>query len=474
MQPITTPSSSAGEAAPLVRAPRRRRAAPSIRGLLAGLVVSSWLVPTALAFGLAWQAWQAAIATAETSALQAARRVAQDADGRFLQLKSALDALAGSPALAAGDLDTLRLHARSFLAANASVFNITVVDASGEQVLNTASTGDARLKAHPDILALFQGGSVAITGVFEGRVIPRPLIAVAVPARVNGQVWYTVAAGVSPASFGEVLLAAREHGPATVSLLDASGRLVARDPGQSPLDVALAPQNAVEGVLRTRAADGTPVIAAFRRAALSRYLAVVSVPESAVLAPAQRRAGMTALVLLLVAAASLWMALRIGGRIAATVRALAHPAGEGAAPPPAVFRETEQVRAVLDVTAADLQRALQEGRELRKALQERRIANLEALIDATEQPMLVADGEGRLLAINAAGSRVFGYTRQQAAGLALDALFRGDPDAGGPGTGIARDGSEFPLRARSTAFVVRDLRYLVVAFRPAEAPDAPR
>jgi PAS domain-containing protein len=457
-----------------VRARRRRLAAPSIRGLLASLAMSAWLLPTALAFGLVWQAWQDATATAEASALQAARRVARDADGRFLQLKSGLDALASSPAVPAGDLDTLRLHARSFLAANASVFNITMVDASGEQVLNTASTGDARLKAHADILALFQGGSVAITGIFEGRVIPRPLIAVAVPARVNGQVWYTVAAGLSPASFGEVLLAAREAGPATVSLLDPSGRLVARSAPQKPLEVPLAHQDAAEGVLRTRATDGTPVIAAWRRAALSRYLAVVSVPESIVLAPAQQRAGTTALVLLLAAVASLGVALRVGARIAAGVRALAHPGGAGAAPPPAVFRESEQVRAVLDAMAADLQRARREGRALRKALQERRIANLEALIDATEQPMLVADGEGRLLAINAAGSRVFGYTRQQAAGLALDALFRGDPAAGGPGTGIARDGSEFPLRARSTAFVVRDLRYLVVAFRPAEAPDAPR
>jgi PAS domain-containing protein len=271
-----------------------------------------------------------------------------------------------------------------------------------------------------------------------------------------------------------VLFAGREPGPATVSLLDSSGRLVARNPGQGPLYVALAPQEAAEGVLRTRATDGTPVIAAFRRAPLSRYLAVVSVPESAVLAPAQRRAGMAALVLLLVAAASVGMALRIGGRVAASVRSLARPAGEGEAPPPAVFRETEQVRAVLDVTTADLQRALQEGRELRKALQERRIANLEALIDATEQPMLVADGEGRLLAINAAASRIFGHTRQEAAGLALDVLFHGDPAGGGAGTGIARDGSEFPLRARGTAFVVRDQRYLVVAFRPAEAQDARR
>jgi PAS domain-containing protein len=285
---------------------------------------------------------------------------------------------------------------------------------------------------------------------------------------------YTVAAGLSPASFGEVLLAAREAGPATVSLLDPSGRLVARSAPQQPLEVPLALEDAAEGVLRTRATDGTPVIAAFRRAGLSRYLAVVSVPESAVLSVPQQRAATTALVLLLAAAASLGVALRVGARIAASVRALARPAGEGATPQHAVFRETEQVRAVLDATAADLERALQEARELRKALQERRIANLEAMIDATEQPMLVADGEGRLLAINAAGSRVFGYTRQEAAGLALDALFHGDPAAGGPGTGIARDGSEFPLRARSTAFVVRDLRYLVVAFRPAEAPDAQR
>lgn len=457
--------------------------------LLAGLVLVTLLPAAAMSVALVWHSYLRDRETAERSALATARALAASVDQSLTELRPALNALAASPALASGDLATFRVHADTFLRTAPSAANITVVHPDGLQVLNTARPADAPpLPARPDMMVLFGGGEVAVSGVFPGRVVGKPLVAVAVPAKVDGQVRYLVGAGMQVSALDQVVNAPRLPPSWTVSVTDPQGFIATRVPPRPEFVGQRATPQLLEGTARGAEGtfagitkDGTRVFATFARGARSGYVVAIGIPEDELTLPMQQRAMAVGAGIFLILLAGLGSAAAIVRRVSRAARQIAAAAvGRGAAPSPGKlgFREAEQVRLGLSITAAETQSLAAELEELKKELTRPGTGVLAAVLVTSSEPMYIADARAAILLQNQAARDRFGYTDKEAFGMRLSQLFASDGDTQAQGeaeenpTGHVRTrgGGQLAVQAHSSPFTVGGTTYLVVTFRERQVP----
>lgn len=436
------------------------RAAPGVRALLGGLVAIV-LVPSALlAAGLVVYSYERAKDQTQEAALATARLIAARVDGRLTELRPGLQALASSPALAQGNLAAFLQHAQHFVQVNAAAVNVTLVDATGTQVLNTARPRPgAAVRGQPEVVDLLRGGDLAVTNLFRGPVLAEPLMAIGVPARVNGQVAYAVGAALRPRSLENVIEALPEGWTAVI--LDRQGQIVARRPWRDEFvgqpaapNLVAASLNATSGTIATRTRDGTPELAAFVRAPQTGYTASIGVSEQILLAPVRRDAMIAAVVIFAVLVVSWLAAGRLAARIAGSIGYLSDSVrdprkGHVAGAPRMGFREAEQVRLALNISAAELQHMHAELDQLNDP--KHHIALAAAVIEPTGSPLLLVNARGSILARNTAARRMLGARADGA--LALGQLFVADDGAYGgsvPGVATLADGSRRRAVLRST------------------------
>lgn len=464
-----------------LNSPARRT--PSVAALLAGLVTIVVAPSALLAAGLVWHGYERAKTQTIENALSTTQLLAARVDRRLTEVVPALQALASSPELARGDRDGFLQHARRFLAANARAVNVTLVDSAGLQVMNTArEPGAPAVPGHPDIVSLLQRGDLAITNLFQGPVLGEPLVAVAVPARIDGRVAYVVGAGLRPRMLDDVVKAPL---PAewTVAVLDRSARIVNRRPwreefmGQAATpELAGAVRAAASGALNGHTKDGTRVLAIFSRAPQSGYSVAVGVPEQALLAPVRREALVAGGVILAVLLVSLVAAAGIAARIASSMRHLSDSVldmhkGHVPGAPRLGFREAEQVRLGLNISAAELQQQHSELQGLRDEATAQQLALVVAAIEAAGCPMLVVNGEGELVACNASARAAFGLADVPPQPIHVSDLFVADEGAFGeavPGLAMFSAGPHRAVARRSRLPIV-DHGLACVAITPTEA-----
>jgi PAS domain S-box-containing protein len=96
-----------------------------------------------------------------------------------------------------------------------------------------------------------------------------------------------------------------------------------------------------------------------------------------------------------------------------------------------------------------------------------------ALLEAAPEAMVILDQDGRISLVNSEAERVFGYTREEMLGRAVDLLFAGGrfaPDTRALGAdlvlrGRRKDGSEFPIEVSSSPIETEDGPLLSSAIR---------
>jgi signal transduction histidine kinase len=159
--------------------------------------------------------------------LRSATALAAGLDAELRSGMRALDALAGSPRLAAGDLAGFRAEAQRLLAREPQWFTIALTDGE-RQLLNLRFPEGALLPPVQDLAAVgsvLRSGLPAPGGLVEGRISFR------VPVRANGAVRYALVATQEATSFVQLLDLAGLRPGWSALLLDGEGRMIARAAG---------------------------------------------------------------------------------------------------------------------------------------------------------------------------------------------------------------------------------------------------
>jgi len=347
---------------PLIHVKRRGRSAAQVGSLtiqrqLVRLVAAS-VVPAALAAALLiGYSYDRDRALIEDRTLDIARALAQTVDRELASAQAALSVLATSPHLASGDLAAFHRQAQEAIR-DLPGDSFVLSDASGQQLVNTLVPFGDPLPLRGNLAQLrrlFETGQPAISDVFVGQVMRRPIIALDVPVRRGDRVAFALAMGVFPERLGQILARQKIPPDWVVSIFDSQGTIVARTRAAeqfvgrkgSPALVQRMAQVA-EGRLAADTLEGIPVVAVFSRSAVSHWSVAIGVPQSSIASALWTPISWIIAGAVVLLASGIVMAQRVGSRIARSIHGLIPPAaalgrGDPVVVPPLHLREADEV-----------------------------------------------------------------------------------------------------------------------------------
>jgi len=292
----------------------------------------------------------------EGGALDVARAMTQTVDRELARNQAALQVLATSSYLASGDLAAFHRQAQQATRELGDVFVLS--DASGQQLVNTqAAFGDPLppRASLAQVRRVFETGRPAISDLFVGATTRRPLVVIDVPVRVDDRIAYALAMGLFPERLGGVLKDQKIPPDWVVSIFDSQGTIVARTHaaaqfiGQkgAPALVQHMARNA-EGQVETDTLEGIPVVAVFSRSAVSHWSVAIGVPRSSITRALWIPIGWLIAGAVLIFAAGMVMAQRLGAAISRSIHGLIPPAvalgrGDPVVVPALHLREADDV-----------------------------------------------------------------------------------------------------------------------------------
>src|SRR5471032_1012644 len=322
--------------------------APSVRASLVALVVACILPVASVAAVLIVSFYRNEQAQLISNTVSRARTIITAVDHDFDSTEVALRALGTARVLISGDMQGFHARAVDMLG-NLHADSILLLGSDGKMLLSTRLPYGAPLAAPaatPLLRRILASGRPGVSDLFSGPLNGTLIYAVGVPVWRHGRLVMTLDATATPAQMAHVLAEQRLPASWRSSVVDNSGRVVARShesdkyAGQRISDDLLRRIAAAdEGGFETRSLDGIDVFVVFSRSPTSRWTALLGIPIR------ELNAGLHATMATLVAATlaalaiGLAMAWLIGGRIARSVHALIGPAlalggGAGATIPP--------------------------------------------------------------------------------------------------------------------------------------------
>ncbi|WP_372525482.1 sensor domain-containing diguanylate cyclase [Piscinibacter sp.] len=347
---------------------------PTLRSRLVWLVTASVVPISVVALALIWHNYQRERSRLVRDSIATARVMISTIDKALASEQAALQVLATSPHLRNNDFSAFYGQAVEVLQHRVAD-NIVLLDATGQQLINTLLPYGAALPAHmpAPLRDVFQTGRPMVTDLFVGPVTGRPLISVAVPVQRDGSVVYVLGTGISARRLTPVLLRQQLPPGWIGTVFDGSGNIVARSldaerwvahPGPPALVRTMAEM--AEGALETDSLDGVPVISVFSRSAVSNWTLAVGVPRAHLSDELWRSIAWLLLATGVVLLLSLGLAWLIGGHIARSIRVLAEPAlalgfGKPVTLPRFELKETDEVAAALMKASDMLQRVQYEA-----------------------------------------------------------------------------------------------------------------
>lgn len=453
------------------------------------LLVLVCILPPAIASSfLIWHAYQRERAIVERTTVQTARALMQVVDRELASAKGTLVALAASPSLAAGDLAAFHRQARDVLRHRPD--NIIVLsDAAGAELVNSALPYGAlpRERASPaQTRRVFAEARPLVSDLYREAASQRSWLSVDVPVSRGKVVLYDLSMQFPTSYLSEIL--ERQHIAAghLTSIYDSTGVIAARNRaaeryvGQrgAPALVQRISEIA-EGTIQTESLEGTPIMAAFSRSALSGWSVAIGIPLTEFQAGLWHSVSLVILGTVLLLLTVLILARAAATHIARAIRSLAAPAlalGQGG--PAEVratgLREADDVgQALLKASALLRERTLERDeaeraeRELRLVKQqlEQSEAMQRGIFEQGPDAILLVGPSGQVLRASQEAARVFGHPHPhlmrltvedlmpaafRARHAALRAQFGAAPrrrpmGTGGTLLGLRADGTEFPI-----------------------------
>jgi signal transduction histidine kinase/CheY-like chemotaxis protein len=315
--------------------PPCRRGRRTIRFWLTNLVLAAIVPGTLVAGYLVVTSYGRERASRERDMIATARALMQVVDTELKGVQTALQVLATSQHLAAGNLEAFHHRAQEALAGRIGS-SIVLADASGRQVVNTARPFGGTLPRHvlPDQLQrVLETGRPALSDVFIGPVLGKPMISVEVPVFAGDQVIYALSTGVSAELLGNILQRQNIPPESLAAILDRTGTIAARtrNPEQFVGKKALPAlvrriSETAEAALEVEPLDGVPLLAAFARSPTTGWTTAIGVPRASLTADVQRSLSSNAGLAVVLLAFGIAAAHIISRRISASIRALEAPA----------------------------------------------------------------------------------------------------------------------------------------------------
>ncbi|QDZ29647.1 ATP-binding protein [Noviherbaspirillum sp. UKPF54] len=323
----------------------------------------------------------------EKNTILTARALVQTVDSYLMRSQAVAQSLSTSRALARGDLAEFHRQARELLAATAPGTNIVLSDTRGQQLVNTLHEYGAALPRHGNddqVRRVLETGKPAVSNLFVGPVMHRPVVSVDVPVVIGGKVTYVLSVGVLPQQFNEILRSQGLPQDWIAAIFDTTGTIVARTHAADQLvgqkgtaEYIRRIQAIGEGSMETTTVDGTPVLSAFSRSPATRWSVGIGIPRHSLEAATQGSLvllafGMSGLFFL-----GLVLAWITGGRIARSVQALTGPAlalgaGEAVPAPRVDILEAAEVANAIATTSELLSRRTTERDLARQELEKHR------------------------------------------------------------------------------------------------------
>lgn len=287
---------------------------------------------------------------------------------------AALQVLATSPPLEQDDLAAFHAQALRVLPLQPGR-HVVLSDLGGRQLVNTLVPFGLSLPPHgqPRLQrAVLDDGKAAVSDLVVDSLQHRPEVTVEVPVVVGGHVLYTLAMGLRPDRFADVLARVQPASDWVVTVIDRTGTVIARTHqgsrfvGQKVVPGLMAAMSSeAQGVVETDTLEGIPVLAAYTRSPVHGWTVAVGVPRQILLSRLQQWVAALALgsaaVLGLAVAMAWWISRRIAGAVESLIapaEALGHGAPVDVAPLP--LKEAQAVALALGRASALLQARTQE------------------------------------------------------------------------------------------------------------------
>jgi PAS domain S-box-containing protein len=400
-----------------------RRAGLSLRARLLLLVVAS-VVPL-VCMGVFREYWDYRVEREQVyERLRTMARGMAVAVERELQLQvSALETLATSPALQAGDLTQFDEQAAAFLARQPpdAVLGLSAADAFRIRMYGLPAGARPPL-SHRDPTAagteVFETGRPVVTNLHVGHATGLAGFSVDVPVFRDGKVAYDLFLRLLPRNMADLI--ARQHLPpqTIMTVVDRAGTVIARVPNADRFvgthivpELWAAVQTHQEGIATVPTLEGAPAVAAYTRVEPFGWSVVVGAPEEVLLAPTRAAIAHVAEAGLLVLAVGLALASFAARQVTRPIENLRRLAAGGdpadrRVAEPTGLPETDSVADALMAAAADRReaaRALAESEQRFRALFER----------ATSGAVLLDPDTTRIIDCNEAAAGFVGCTAEE-------------------------------------------------------------
>jgi signal transduction histidine kinase len=301
----------------------------------------TWLVvacvlPAALAAGfLIVHSYARERASLETGTIATTRALAHLIDQELTGATAAMEVLASSAWLTAGNIESFHALAREVLQTREGNV-IFLTDSSGQLLMNTLRPYGEPLPLSNALdlqRVLFETGRPSISDLYIGATSKQPQVAVGVPVLRDGKVIYGLTMGILPKHLGDILL--NQHLPPDwiVTIFDGKATIVARTraPEQfvgmkASTFFSRAIAESPEGIVETITHDDVPVLASFSRSTISGWTVAVGIPTAALTADLRQALLLNAAAAVLLLMVAIVLARTISRRISGSIHALTAPA----------------------------------------------------------------------------------------------------------------------------------------------------
>lgn len=335
-----------------------------------------------------------------------------------------LNVLAVSPSLQTRQFADFQRQAEEVLKREFVLNNVALIDATGQQLVNTAIPfGEALPKTGvmDQVQRVLQSGRPEVSGLVSGAALKRQLVSIMVPVVSEGRVTHVLSGVLLPGHFAK-LLDSYDLPPDRITVVfDKSEKVVARS-----LDVerflgkGVAPgltarlKNQTEGAFEVVTLEGVPVLSAFSRSPVTGWGSAIGIPLRSLTQDLRHAMTLLLGVMLLLLGVGVWGAWSMGGRIARAVGALQIPArdlarGKNIEVSPLGIKEADEV-------AQELARASMVLQTARSKLAENE-ARLRGIVDSALDAIIAVDDQQVILMFNPAAEAMFACPASQAVGL---------------------------------------------------------
>jgi diguanylate cyclase (GGDEF)-like protein len=312
-----------------------RSRTPTIRSRLALLVVACVIPASLLAIALIAYDYQREQEGLVRDSLGTARALVQVIDRELSSAALAAEILGTSPLLQTGDLRGFYAQAQSAVRVQIGS-NVVLSDVTGQQLINTLKPFGDPLPRRANLDQLeraFATGRSAISDVYTGAVLNRPIISIEVPVFREGKVVYDLSVVIMPERFAKALVDQRLAPDWIATVFDSTGTIVARThdmarfagkKGAPALIKRMAETG--EDALETTSLEGISLLSIFSRSTVSNWTVAIGIPTKELTGRLTQILWPLILGLIVVLLISLAAALAIGSRIARAVHGLSDPA----------------------------------------------------------------------------------------------------------------------------------------------------